>query len=128
MWNIWALGFKMAEDWDSYISLKSAAMRDDRGIVFCLNRKCGHSAELLYKPLIDKFGRDCGLGRILRNLRCTKCGHLGASIRSSSYDKLRPWRPLFCSIRQHDMNDCIAGKCDQNCAEQFPHEPFKNRT
>ncbi|GAB5506098.1 MAG: hypothetical protein Rhirs2KO_12610 [Rhizobiaceae bacterium] len=48
----------------------------------CCGQNCGHGAKLDLEKLIERFGPDCPVSRpggFLSRMRCTRCGHLGAS-------------------------------------------------
>lgn len=56
---------------------------------------CGHSADIPLDALIARVGPDLETDQLCRRLRCTKCGHRGATITlPSKSTRDQPWHPL----------------------------------
>ena len=78
-----------------HITLRQAASHDDYCLVYCCNHLCDHKNRLEFRPLIDRYGENTSLDRILGRMRCNVCGHRGATMRTATYNPDRPARPLY---------------------------------
>ena len=62
---------------------------------FCNNRGCSHHRPLPYAPFVIRWGGSVSSDALRRNLKCTACGHRGASIQLPSWADMQvEWRPF----------------------------------
>ena len=52
---------------------------------YCENRDCGHRVALAIAPFAIRWGLDASSDLMRERLRCSKCGHLGVSLRIPSW-------------------------------------------
>ena len=53
--------------------------------VYCAARGCPHHAALALAPLVIRWGADASSDCLRERARCTRCGHLGATLRHPSW-------------------------------------------
>tara|TARA_A100001391_G_scaffold169112_1_gene129856 strand:- start:518 stop:847 length:330 start_codon:yes stop_codon:yes gene_type:complete len=106
----------MGHDWDSYISIGDAARMNDHCRIYCANHLCDHSGRLDFAPLLAKHPPQTGLGKVLRLLRCQKCGERGAFPIAEPGTKETPANPIFCPMQGRGTHRCDkAGACKDGC-------------
>ncbi|WP_417624975.1 hypothetical protein [Paremcibacter congregatus] len=106
----------MGHDWDGYISILDAARINDHCRIHCSNPSCDHAGRLDFAPIINRHGPNVGLGKILRTLRCQKCGQRGAFPITLPGTKENPARPIYCPLSGRSTHRCDPlGECKDGC-------------
>lgn len=106
----------MGHDWSKYISIADAARMNDHCRVYCINHQCDNRGYLYFAPLLEKHSPHTSLGVILRAMRCSKCGELGARPIAEPGTKEHPARKLFCAIHTDNLHPCDPlGACKDDC-------------